>query len=244
MISNWVVTRAQPDADADAKALRALGLTALTVPCIERVALSWPAWHPGAARQVILVSSPFAAIQLALAWPALRHPRPAVAAMAPITTERLAQQHVPVAIAAEGGVVALARAVLTWHQQHPGPLAVLYPTSDAGLRQPEQDEAVALLATCAEVERAAVYSTRAPRGLDAQLAAVPAGHGYVFMSPSAVENVLASFARAGQTHFAAAVACIGQSTQRRCLQLAAHLAPAHHVSFSAFAGALAREKPS
>ena len=240
MTRTWVLTRAQPDADADAAALRARGLTALAVPCIERVALPWPQWRTATARQVILISSPFAATQLALAWPTLPTPRPRVAAMAPITSLKLQEQGIPVDIHAEGGVVALAGALAVWSQQHPGPLAVLYATSDAGLRQPEQDEALALMRSFANVDRVAVYSTRAPLGLDAALGALQPGLGYVFMSPSAVEN--ASFARRGQSLAAGAVACIGQSTLRRCTELAMHPTPTHHSSFSVFLSALSREK--
>lgn len=217
-------------------------MTALAVPCIERVALGWPRWRSTAQHQVILISSPFAGVQLAQAWPAIPSPKPKVAAMAPITSLKLIEQGIPVEIRAEGGVVALANAVLQWNQQHPGPLDVLYATSDLGMRQVEQDEALALMRSFATVERIPVYSTRAPPGLDAALARLEPGLGYVFMSPSAVENALASFARQGQTLFAGAVACIGQSTHRRYRELAVHPAPAHHSSFSAFLSVLKREK--
>ncbi len=236
------MTRTQPDADADAAALRAVGITAVAVPCIERVALPWPQWSPATARQVILVSSPFSATQLINAWPDIPAPRPKVAAMAPITSLKLQEHGIEVEVRAEGGIVALAVALQAWAQRETGPLAVLYATSDIGIRQVEQDEALALMRTFATVDRIAVYSTCAPAGLDAALATLEPGLGYVFMSPSAVENALASFARRGQTLFAAAVACIGQSTQRRYLQLAVHPAPTHHASFSAFLQALVREK--
>jgi uroporphyrinogen-III synthase len=239
----WVLTRAQPDADADVAALRAEGITAQAVPCIERVALKWPNWQPITAHRVILVSSPFAGVQLVHAWPSLPLPRPKVAAMAPITSAKLQEQGIPIEIRAEGGVVALANALKTWSQQHPGPLAILYATSDIGIRQLEQDEALALMRSFATVDRIPVYSTRAPLGLDATLGGLEPGLGYVFMSPSAVENALASFARRGQTLFAGAVACIGQSTHRRFRELAVHPAPTHHSSFGAFVKALLREKP-
>jgi len=242
LASGWVLTRAQPDADADAAALRAVGITARAVACIERVALGWPDWRTAAQRQVVLISSPFSATQLAQAWPTLPTPRPTVAAMAPLTALKLQEQGIPVEIRAEGGVVALATALQAWHQQHPGSLAVLYPTSDAGARQPEQEQALALLRSFATVDRVPVYATRAPAGLDAALAALEPGLGYVFMSPSAVENALASFSRREQTLFAAAVACIGQSTHRRFLELAVVPAPTHHSTFSAFLEALVREK--
>lgn len=238
----WVLTRAQPDADADAAALRAEGITALAVPCIERVALAWPKWHPTAQHPVILISSPFAGVQLAQAWPSIPSPKPKVAAMAPITSLKLIERGIPVEIRAEGGVVALANAVLQWSRQRPGRVEVLYATSDLGVRQAEQDEALALMGSFATVERVAVYATRPPSGLDAALGALEQGLGYVFMSPSAVENALASFARREQTLFAGAVACIGQSTHRRYRELAVHPAPAHHSSFGAFLSALKREK--
>lgn len=214
----WVITRAQPDADADAQALRDAGFDAIAVPCIERVPLPWPAWSPAARPRVVFVTSPFAAKQLIAAWPIDAD----VAAMAPITSAKLRAAGVPVAIEAEGGAVALAHAVV-----RAKPAAILYPTSDAGMRQEEQDDALALLEACAAVTRAAVYATQPPPGL-----VVPRGEAYVFMSPSAVENALA----AGDLH-PQAVACIGHSTHRRYAALTG-ASPVRHASFPAFLAAL------
>lgn len=216
----WVITRAQPDADADASALRAAGFEAVAVPCIERVALPWPAWPPTGRPRVVFVTSPFAGRQLVQAWPL----DATVAALAPITSAKLREAGVPVAIEAEGGVVALARAL----EARGGPVDVLYPTSDVGLQQEEQAEALKILSTFAQVTRAAVYATRRPDGLQ-----LPKGARYVFMSPSAVENALA-----GGDLSAEAVACIGQSTVRAFRALAAQPAPTQHSSFPAFLEAL------
>jgi len=237
--STWVLTRAQPDADADVAAMQARGLRAIAVPCIERVALPWPRWSPPMPRKLVFVTSPYAATRLVEAWPQLPVPKPSVAAMAPITSERLHAHGVPTEVSAEGGVVALASALQRWNAGNP--LAVLYATSDVGILQAEQEEAMKLMKSFAMVERVPVYSTRAPLGLDASLAALEPGLGYVFLSPSAVENALASFARQGRTLFANAVACIGQSTQRRYRDLAVHPAPARHVSFNAFLQSLPGE---
>ncbi len=162
--------------------------------------------------------------------------------MAPVTSLKLEAEGIPVDVRAEGGVVALAQALQRWHGQNHGALAVLYPTSDAGLRQAEQDEAIALMRSFAVVDRVPVYSTRAPAGLDAALAGLEPGLGYVFMSPSAVENALASFAAQGKGLWAGAVACIGQSTLRRFVERAVQPAPTHHSSFGAFVTALLKEK--
>lgn len=228
MISNWVLTRAQPDADSDVAAMKARGLRAIAVPCIERVALPWPSTSP----QLIFITSPYAATQLIEAWPSLPEPKPRVAAMAPITSARLRAHGVPTEVRAEGGVVALASALQRWNAGKP--LTVLYATSDLGILQSEQEEAMKVMKSFATVDRVPVYSTRAPVGLDETLGALEPGLGYVFMSPSAVENALGAFARLGRTLFANAVACIGQSTQRRYRELAVHPAPAHHASFTAF----------
>ncbi len=205
----WVITRAQPDADADAKALRDAGFDAIAVPCIERVALPWPAWPSTGKPRVVFVTSPFAARQLAAAWPIDAR----VAAMAPITSAKLRAAGVPVAFEAEGGAVALARTLS-------GPLDVLYPTSDVGMQQDEQDEALKILQSFATVTRAAVYATK-PTGLP-----VPKGQAYVFMSPSAVEH-------AGDDLRPQRVVCIGQSTVRRFRELHGS-SPEHHASFPAF----------
>src|SRR5438128_8691847 len=76
----WIVTRAQPDADADVAALRAAGITARAIPCIERVALPWPDVEFG----MVMITSPFGAEQLLNAWPHFEL-KPLVAAMAPAT---------------------------------------------------------------------------------------------------------------------------------------------------------------
>jgi uroporphyrinogen-III synthase len=233
----WVMTRAQPEADEDVAALRAVGVAAISVPCIEQVALPWPEWRPEGPR-VILVSSPFGAQQLTRVWPRLPEPKPAVAAMAPTTAARLEQAGIPVEIRAEGGIVALARAVQRWHLNRGGGLlAVLYATSDVGARQPEQEEALGMMRAFAKVDRVAVYSTRAPHGLEERLKALKPPVSLAFMSPSAVEHALPHLALVPS-----AVACIGQSTYRRFCELAANPPATPHSSFGAFVSALTKER--
>lgn len=233
----WLITRAQPEADEDVAALRAVGSTAIALPCIERVALPWPEWKPEGPR-VIVVSSSFGAQALAQVWRRLPEPKPAVAAMAPATTARLEQAGIRVEIRAEGGIVALARAVQRWHLNRGGGLlALLYATSDVGTRQPEQEEALGMLRTFAKVDRVAVYSTRAPAGLEARLKALKPPVSLVFMSPSAVEHALPHLALVPS-----AVACIGQSTYRRFCELAANPPAIQHSSFGAFVAALTKER--
>jgi uroporphyrinogen-III synthase len=229
----WVITRALPDADADVAALRAVGVAATAVPCIERVPLPWPDWQPEAPR-LVLVTSPFAATQLIDAWPKLPAPRPRIAAMAPATATRLTEAGIGVELSAQGGVVALAQAIREAYGS--GRLAILYPTSDAGSRQPEQEEALRILHPFATVERIPVYSTRAPQGLERALASLPRPVGAAYFSPSAVEHASACGFSADR------VACVGQSTYRRFCELAVQSSAAlHYPSFGAFLSALTQE---
>jgi hypothetical protein len=88
-----------------------------------------------------------------------------------------------------------------------GPADTFYPTSDAGVDQPEQAAAVAVLEKLGRVHRHVVYEVRAPSGLADQLrAAGPAG--FIFFSPSAVEHV------AGAGVVPVKAVCVGASTVR------------------------------
>lgn len=188
----WVITREVEDARQLADEL---GLT--MVPCIERVELPWPPWPKA---PLVFVTSPSVARRLLRVTAA---PGTKFAALAPATHGLL--KHA--VVTAEGGAVALAEAVVEWAPSQGGRLVIFYPTSDQGLQQPEQLEAVRLLETVGTVHRHVIYETRAPAGLDGALAKHK-GDGFIFYSPSAVRNFLAAGGEAGK------VVCIGASTAR------------------------------
>jgi uroporphyrinogen-III synthase len=190
MAYTWVVTKSQPHADSVAIQLRRQGLTALAIPCIEHQWLDWPELRrigaQGAA--LLFVTSRAAAARIEAPDGV------AVAAIAPTTSATLEARGIRVSLTAQGGVRELARAVVE-SRAVPDGTEVFYPTSDAALRQPEHHAAVATLGTRLRVHTRAVYSTVAPANLAPGLAALrgPAGpHGFVFWSPSAVENFAAA----------------------------------------------------
>jgi hypothetical protein len=82
------------------------------------------------------------------------------------------------------------------HAALPDGAQVFYPTSDAALRQPEHLAAVATLGRRLRVHTRAVYSTVAPATLTAEIASLGADAGgpagFVFWSPSAIENFSAA----------------------------------------------------
>src|SRR5258708_4569504 len=122
----WILTRSADDGRALADALGCE-----LVPAIERVELPWPGWP---AKLVIVTSR-------AVAQRLIKEARPndlRIAAVAPATKALLENAGLRVDFSAEGGAVALARTIT-------GPTDTFYPTSDAGIDQPEQAEAVALL---------------------------------------------------------------------------------------------------
>jgi len=185
----WVLTRTIEDSEPLANEL---GLD--VVPCIERHDLPWPPWPSS---PLIFVTSAAVARRLIL----LTVPSGTrIAAVAPVTTAVLGR----VDVSASGGAVALAQAVKAWAKAR---LEILYPTSDVGLEQPEQEEAVRILQTVGTVHRHAVYETRAPPELEAALVEHK-GRGFVFYSPSAVNN----FVDAGGE--ASRALCVGASTAR------------------------------
>ncbi len=206
----WIVTREPEDAAPLVDALRARGLEAVCVPCIERAPLGWPARLAPGDDALWFLTSPYAA-RLVLArvvvTAAYAPPRARFAAVAPRTADVVVEAGARVDVTAEGGAVALAHAVVDAGFRG----RVLYPTSDAGLAQPEQQEAVALLAARGEVVREAVYATRPPAGLADALAARAGPLKAVVFSPSAARALAGAVAaRPG----AAAVVCVGESTAR------------------------------
>lgn len=185
----WVLTRPLEDSRALAEELRLE-----VVPCIERHDLPWPPWPKS---PLVFVTSVYVARRFTrLTAP----PGTRVAALSPTTSAVLRRPD----ITAEGGAVALANAVKGWAR--PG-TSILYPTSDQGLEQPEQEEAVRILEAVGTVHRHAVYQTRMPGGLGEDLRRY-AGRDFVFFSPSAVTNFLSAKGEARR------VVCVGASTAR------------------------------
>jgi uroporphyrinogen-III synthase len=164
------------------------------VPCMERLDRPWPPWP---AAPLVFVTSAWVARRVRL----LTLPRGArVAALRPACAAVLPEADAT----AEGGAVALARAVSAWATP---PVEILYPTSEKGLKTPEQAEAVAMLEGLGPVHRHVLYETRAPFGL-ADALSQHRGDGFVFFSPSAVEHFLAAGGEASR------VICVGASTAR------------------------------
>lgn len=221
----WVVTREPPEGPRLAAALRARGLPAVALAATERAPLPWPdALSAQTPEDLWFLTSAYAARSVLGDG---RVPVGArIAALAPATVRAVTTHGHTAAVSATGGAVALARAVLeaqaAW--THVASLRVLYPTSDAGLMQAEQLEAVALLEQRFPVVRAAVYTTRAaPRFADA-LAALPTrAVRAVVYSPSAARALLDA-AIAARTHITDVVA-VGASTVA-ALTCPARLVPA------------------
>jgi uroporphyrinogen-III synthase len=189
----WVLTRTEEEGRALADAL---GMT--LVPCIERVPLPWPALPPGG---LVFVTARAVAQRL------ISEARPQnlrVAAVEPSTKGLLESAGVRVEVSAAGGALALAEAVKRWVST---PLDIVYPTSDAGVDQPEQAAALRVLESVGRVHRHVVYEVRAPAGLTERLRAL-GPRGFVFYSPSAVAHVAATGV------VPQAVVCVGGSTAR------------------------------
>jgi uroporphyrinogen-III synthase len=214
----WVVTKSQPHADSLVIQLRRQGFAALALCCIEH---QWTDWAElrrlGAAGDALLfVTSRAAAARVEVP------PGTKVAAIAPTTSATLEARGIRVSIAQQGGVRDLARAVHESRAVADG-TEVFYPTSDAALRQPEHQDAVATLSQRLRVQVKAVYSTVAPANLAQELTALRGGAadrpppGYTFWSPSAVEN----FAAAGGFELSPGpVVLVGGSTERCWRQIA------------------------
>lgn len=210
MPCTWIITKSQPHADSVVIQLRRAGLAAEALPCIEHQWRDWPELRRiGATGNALLfVTSRAAAARLEAP------PGVAVAAIAPATSAALEARGIRVTLTARGGARDLAQAV---HESPavPDGTEVFYPTSDAALRQPEHQAAVATLAKRLRVHVQAVYSTGAPENLRQALATVVAeadgSPGYCFWSPSAIEN----FAAAGGFDLPPGpVVLIGGSTER------------------------------
>jgi uroporphyrinogen-III synthase len=190
----WIITKSQPHADSVVIQLRRQGLCALAIPCIDHQWRDWPELRRiGAAGAALLfVTSRAAAARIDVPTGIQ------VAAIAPTTSATLEARGIRVGLAAHGGARELAQAVVD-SPTIPASAEVFYPTSDAALRQPEHQAAVAILSQRLRVHVSAVYSTVAPANLAQELAALrtpdagtPAHPGYCFWSPSAIENFAAA----------------------------------------------------
>jgi uroporphyrinogen-III synthase len=188
----WIITKSQPHADSVVIQLRRQGFNALAVCCIEHRWHDWPALRQmGAAGNALLfVTSRAAAARIEVP------PGTKVAALAPATSATLEARGIRVNYSAHGGVRDLAQAVVD-NAAVPDGADVFYPTSDAALRQPEHQAAVAILGKRLKAHAEAVYSTVAPDNLESELAALRAAGadrtlGYAFWSPSAIENFRAA----------------------------------------------------
>ncbi len=221
--SRWIVARGAVEAAPWIAALARQGLDARALPCIERAPLPWPdvLVPADAGRTIVVCTSAWAARLVAERRAQARWGGDVVlAAVAPATAAVLVADGVPVAIAARGGSVALARAIVQATSTTNGPrhaatttTRVLYPTSDQGLQQPEQHDALALLSTVSDdVRRAAVYTTTPAPGLAHAVARLPRPAGLVLFSPSAVDAFV-DVADASLLASARAV-CVGESSAR------------------------------
>ena len=205
--TQWLVTRESEDAAADVAALAARGLHAVEVPCLETRYLAWP-WA-GPAPLTLFTSRRTVEAWVSAGRPALAD----VAAMSPATSGALVQQGVTPLITARGGAVALAHAILaSWDGKGCAPSHLHYPVSNAGLRAPEQEEAVRLLERRTRLERRTVYEVHVPEGLAGRLAEATRGEwSAVFASPSAVAHF---FSACPPTAPPRHVLCMGGSTVR------------------------------
>jgi uroporphyrinogen-III synthase len=210
----WLLTRAREECAETLAALTERGIDARPLPCIERVALSWPrALVPAPeGRTLAFVTSPFAArIVIDHTEPAWRR-AVVFGAIAPATVSVLERAGLSVPVQAHGGAEALAHAVVVEASREPL-RRVLYPTSDVGLRTPEQARALAVLSTVTDdLRRAAVYETRGSTGLREAVRTLPREIGLVFFSPSAVDAFLDATHGAPSMHPRAL--CVGASTAR------------------------------
>jgi uroporphyrinogen-III synthase len=201
-VTPWAITRAADDAAAQCETLRAAGVPAFPLPCVELTLRPVPEWKPTGTPVVLLTSK----TALLAVRPALTGFPGLLAALSPQTSEAASASGLTVHVEAEGGAVSLARAVVAHLQHaHVSTPAFWYPTSDVGLQSDEQTEAVALLEALGPVTRPAVYETRAPSTL--RTATPPERFHAFFASPSAVEHFLSARLPAPQR-----VACWGHST--------------------------------
>lgn len=186
----WAITRADVDARRVVNELRAAGVHAFALPCIEPVLRPVPRWSPEGHRVVVLTSTgAVEAVRLALASAAPHD----LAAIAPTTSQALRELGFRPTVEGFSGVVPLAEAIEQHLRRRRVTDAVFwYPSSDAGTQSAEQHEAVRRLELLGPVTRPIVYEMRAPATLEADIAALPPRYGVFFASPSAVSHFVAA----------------------------------------------------
>lgn len=217
----WLVTREAQEGQALVDALKARGHGAVCVPAIRREPLPWPAVLDDAARGArgpvwLFLTSPYAArlvLERFVDDGVGRALSLRFAALSPQTLGVIASAQRTVDVAADGGAHALAEACVAAGVRG----TVLYPTSDAGMRQHEQTRALELLSAHTSVARAAIYTTYDdPRlGDNLRLLEGPARARYraVLFSPSAARALHSAIERTG-VRGPSAVVTVGQSTAR------------------------------
>ena len=202
MPTTWLITREADDAHSE---LAALGEGAIAVPCVETKLLAW-AWPASKKSLTFFTSRRAVSAWVASGKPTLGN----VAALKPATSSALEAEGVAPAVTSEGGVVSLAQAVIAWAK---GPLTIHYPTSDLGLKSPEQAQALEFLARAGTVDRQMVYEITAPSKLRESLERSARGEWAIsFASPSAVHHFFGSGAVLEQAPVR--VACLGAATER------------------------------
>lgn len=131
----WWVTRPEPEGSALVEILLASGVPARAMPALAREVL--PQALDGVEAELCVVSSGSVLPALLARWPAGAG-APPLAAMAPRSAERLAAAGFRVALAAEGGAVALAGAIAGAWEGIGRPRSILWPTSEVGAASAEQ----------------------------------------------------------------------------------------------------------
>ncbi|HZF16277.1 MAG TPA: uroporphyrinogen-III synthase [Steroidobacteraceae bacterium] len=240
----WLVTRAFDEATPLVERLERAGLAAAALPCIERRPIEWvPDLGAWAGRTtVFMVTSPFGARRLIDYWPKLKD-HGLVAALSPTTAQVVESAGIPVSITGTGGASGLAEAVVTSRTTRGA--VVIWLTSAAGLVEPEQEQAAAVLRSTTELQRIVAYETRSPDALAGEL---QRWHGKrasaVFFSPSACRNFLGTRHAIATGPVLERIVCVGQSTLRSWSQLRPRGMPAavYQASEDAFVGWAAAQR--
>ncbi|MDX2013725.1 MAG: uroporphyrinogen-III synthase [Myxococcaceae bacterium] len=202
----WAITRARADAIRVAGELRAEGLEAFPLPCIERRARPIAPWAPRGFK-VGFFTSAGAVDAVALSLETISFDL--IVALAPATRDALTALGRRVDLHVSGGALDLARATtLELGRRQVTAAAFWYPTSDLGERRDEQEQAVRELEGNGEVCRVVAYETRAPDTLADDVRTLPSAYGIVFTSPSTIDH----FVAANAPRTPARVACWGTST--------------------------------
>jgi uroporphyrinogen-III synthase len=217
-VNPWLVTRALEEATPLVERLERAGVSAAALPCIERRAIEWapdPRVWSGR-RTIFMVTSPYGARRLVDCWAEIKG-HGAVAALTPATSAPLMNAGIAVDIHGTGGAVGLARAIAALPESKGA--VIVWLSSAAGLVEPEQEQAAAILRGIGDLQRIVAYETRSPPGLGEQLKSWNGRRASaVFFSPSACRNFLQARAGSGMGPVLERIACVGQSTLRAWTQ--------------------------